>query len=72
MLGAGGTNGGEPTFLIGLAMMIAGFYPLLKSIVITTSYGLGMRLFGFGGLGITSGMLMIPVYFQCGIHLFQQ
>lgn len=63
MRGAGGTNGGEFSFLIGLAMMIAGFYLLFNSIVITTSFGFGMRLYGVGGLGITSGMLMIPFIF---------
>lgn len=60
MRGAGGTNGGELTFLIGLMMMVAGFYLLLSSIVIRSSFGFGMRLYGFGNLGITSGMLMIP------------
>ena len=63
MRGAGGSNGGEFSFLIGLAMMIAGFYLLLNSIVISTSFGFGMRLYGVGGLGITSGMLMIPFIF---------
>ncbi len=63
MRGAGGSNGGEFSFLIGLAMMIAGFYMLLSSIVINTSFGFGMRLYGVGGLGITSGMLMIPFIF---------
>lgn len=63
MRGAGGTNGGEWSFLIGLAMMIAGFYLLLSSIVVDTSFGFGMRLYGIGGVGITSGMLMIPFIF---------
>lgn len=63
MRGAGGSNGGEFSFLIGLAMMVAGFYLLLNSIVISTSFGFGMRLYGVGGLGITSGMLMIPFIF---------
>jgi len=63
MRGAGGTNGGELAFLIGLAMMIAGFYLLLSSIVINTSFGFGMRLYGIGAYGITSGMLMIPFIF---------
>jgi len=60
MRGAGGTNGGEWSFLIGLMMMIAGFYLLLSSISIDSSFGFGMRLYGIGGVGITSGMLMIP------------
>jgi len=60
MRGAGGTNGGEWSFLIGLVMMIAGFYLLLSSIIVDASFGFGMRLYGIGGLAITSGMLMIP------------
>ncbi len=63
MRGAGGTNGGELSFLIGLAMMVAGFYLLLSSIVISSSFGFGMRLYGIGAYGITSGMLMIPFIF---------
>ncbi len=63
MRGAGGSNGGEFSFLIGIAMMMAGFYLLLNSIVIKASFGFGMRLYGIGGLGVTSGMLMIPFIF---------
>lgn len=60
MRGAGGSQGGEWQFLIGIVMMVAGFYLLFNSIVIDSRFGLGMRLYGVGGLGITSGMLMIP------------
>lgn len=60
MRGAGGSQGGELQFLIGIIMMIAGFYLLLNAISIDTRFGLGMRLYGIGGMGITSGMLMIP------------
>ena len=60
MRGAGGTQGGEWTFLIGLAMMIAGLYLLLNSIMVTSRFGFGMRLYGVGAVGITSGMVMIP------------
>jgi len=67
MRGAGGTNGGEWQFLVGLIMMIAGFYLLFSSIVVHTSFGFGMRLYGVGAIGITSGMLMIP--FIAGVIL---
>lgn len=60
MRGAGGSQGGEWQFLIGIVMMIAGFYLLFNSITIDSRFGLGMRLYGVGGMGITSGMLMIP------------
>lgn len=61
MRGAGGNQGGELQFLIGLVMMIAGFYLLFNSISVQTRFGMGMRLFGMGGVGVTSGMLMIPL-----------
>jgi len=60
MRGAGGTEGGAGFFLIGLVMMVAGFYLLLNSIVVNVSFGFGMQLYGVGGLRITSGMVMIP------------
>lgn len=62
--GAGGTEGGTGQFLIGLTMMIGGFYLLLNAIMVTSSFGFGAYLFGFGnGYGISSGMLMIPFIF---------
>lgn len=61
MRGAGGSQGGELQFLIGLVMMVAGFYLLLNSISIDSQFGFGMRLYGIGGMGITSGILMIPL-----------
>ncbi len=60
MRGAGGTDGGAGIFLIGLVMMVAGFYLLLNAIVVDVSFGFGMRLYGVGGMNITSGMIMIP------------
>lgn len=60
MRGAGGTEGGAGIFLIGMVMMVAGFYLLLNAIVVNVSFGFGMQLYGFGGLSITSGMVMIP------------
>lgn len=61
MRGAGGSQGGEFQFLIGIVMMIAGFYLLFNGITIDTRFGMGMRLYGIGGVGITSGILMIPL-----------
>ncbi len=61
MRGAGGSQGGELQFLIGIVMMVAGFYLLFNSITIDSRFGLGMRLYGIGGMGITSGILMIPL-----------
>jgi len=62
MNGAGGTSGGSGQFFLGLMMMCGGFYLLLNGIVVSSSFGLSSRLFGFGsGFGVTGGMIMIPL-----------
>lgn len=61
MNGAGGTSGGVGKFLLGLVMMCGGFYMLLNGIVVSANFGFGTRLFGSGGLGLTGGMILIPL-----------
>ena len=70
MQGAGGTNGGIGQFFIGLVMMIIGFYLLLNSITVTSSFGLGYRLYSWGGYSMTSGMVMFPFIFGIGIVFY--
>jgi hypothetical protein len=61
MKGAGGTSGGIGQFFLGLFMMCGGFYLLLNGIVVSSSFGLATRLFGIGGIGITGGIVLIPL-----------
>ncbi len=56
--GAGGRPGGVPQFLLGSAMTIGGAYLLLNSLQVVSWFG--GRMFGIGGVGVTSGMIMIP------------
>ena len=74
MKGAGGTSGGLGQFFIGLIMMCSGFYMLLNAINVTSSFGMGMRLYGFSAMGgsynITSGMIMIPFIFGVGLIFY--
>lgn len=74
MKGAGGTNGGIGEFFIGLIMMCAGFYMLLSAIVVRSSFGMGMRLYGVNAFGsnfsITSGMVMVPFIFGIGMIFY--
>ncbi|MCK0119239.1 hypothetical protein MWU61_01705 [Loktanella sp. F6476L] len=63
MRGAGGSDGGEFNFLIGLVMMVAGGYLLLSNIVIRPIFGMGTRAFGMGGYDVTTGMILIPFMF---------
>jgi len=72
--GAGGTSGGFGQFFLGLIMMCGGFYLLLNAITVTSSFGMGMRLYGFSAMGnsfnITSGMIMIPFMFGVGLIFY--
>ncbi|MGB1297162.1 MAG: hypothetical protein ACPG8A_02750 [Psychrobium sp.] len=72
--GAGGTSGGFGLFFIGLIMMCGGFYLLLNAITVTSSFGMGMRLYGFSAMGssfnITTGMIMIPFMFGVGLIFY--
>jgi len=74
MRGAGGTSGGLGQFFIGLVMMCGGFYLLLNAITVSSSFGMGMRLYGFSAAGgnynVTSGMVMIPFMFGVGLIFY--
>ena len=68
--GAGCSDGGTGTFLIGLIMMIGGGYMLLNGIIVRPNFGFGSRVFGIGGFPITSGMIFIPFMFGIGMIFF--
>ncbi len=70
MRGAGGTSGGIGQFFIGLIMLCGGLYLLLNAIIVTSHFGMGMRLYSFGGYGVTSGMILIPFIFGIGIVFY--
>ncbi len=68
--GAGGSDGGTGTFLIGLIMMIGGGYMLLNGIIVRPNFSMGSRVFGIGGVPITSGMVLIPFMFGVGMIFY--
>lgn len=70
--GAGGTNGGEVSFLLGLVMMIGGGYMLLNSIILRPSFGFRMAMFNAGGVPITSGMILIVFMFGVGFIFYDR
>jgi hypothetical protein len=59
--GAGGTSGGVPMFLLGVAMAAAGAFFLTSRVVVHTN-GWG-RFWGFSGFGISLIPLLIGVGF---------
>ena len=68
--GAGGSEGGVWRFFIGLAMMIGGGYLFFDSIQVSSGFGWGYRLYHYGGYGLTSGMVMIPLIFGVGFIFY--
>lgn len=74
MRGAGGTSGGLGQFFIGFTMMCGGFYLLLNSISVRSSFGLGSQMYGFSAFGghysLSSGMVLIPFIFGVGIVFY--
>lgn len=70
MRGAGGTEGGVGRFFAGLAMLIVGLYLLLRSVTVTSGFGWGYALLSFGGVGVTSGMIMIPFMIGVGMVFY--
>lgn len=70
MRGAGGTDGGIGRFFLGLVMMVGGGYLLLDNIQVSSGFGLGYRLWSFGGVGITGGMVLLPFIFGVGLIFY--
>ena len=61
--GAGGTSGGIPMFLLGVAMASAGAFLLTNRVVVHTG---GWRWWGFSGFGIS----LIPLLIGIGLLFY--
>jgi hypothetical protein len=61
--GAGGTAGGVPTFLLGVAMASAGAFLITSRVVVHTG---GFRFWGFSGFGLS----LIPLLLGVGLLFF--
>ncbi|WP_317205111.1 hypothetical protein [Janthinobacterium sp.] len=74
MRGAGGNSGGTGQFFLGLTMMCAGFYLLLKAIDVSSGFSMGAPLFGWsghgGGYGVSGGMILVPFVFGVGMVFY--
>jgi hypothetical protein len=70
MRGAGGSPGGLGRFFLGLVMLVAGGYLFLNAITVTNHFGLGRRLFHWGGFNVTSGMVLVPFLFGVGMIFY--
>ncbi len=69
-MGAGGTQGGNLQFFLGLIMMIGGGYLLLDSIYVGNVFHFRHAMFHAGSWGITSGMILIPFLFGVGMIFY--
>lgn len=76
MRGAGGTPGGTGPFWLGFVMMCVGFYMLLSSVTVRSSFGFRHSLFNvsaFGGqFGVTGGMILVPFVFGIGLIFYDR
>ena len=68
--GAGGTSGGEGSFFIGIIMMIAGGYLLLRGIMVRPQFGLGNTMYSIGGFPVTTGLVLVPFAFGIGMIFY--
>ena len=69
-MGAGGTNGGIGRFLIGLIMMLVGGYLFFNAVHVSNHFQWGRSLYQVGGMGVSSGILLIPFIFGIGMVFF--
>lgn len=67
---AGGTEGGTGSFILGLVMMVAGGYLLLRGITVRPSFGMGHNMFSIGGFPVTTGMVLVPFAFGIGMIFY--
>jgi hypothetical protein len=70
MQGAGGTQGGTGRFFMGLFMMAVGGYLFFNNIQVSLGVGLGYQYFSAWGVGITSGMVLVPFIFGVGMIFY--
>ena len=68
--GAGGTDGGIGSFLIGFIMICVGGYMLLNGIILRPQFGFRTAIFTVGGWPITSGMIFVPFIFGIGMIFY--
>jgi hypothetical protein len=57
---AGGTSGGVGSFLLGLGLMIVGFYLFLKSVHVNYGFAAWGPMYSIGGWHLTGGIILIP------------
>lgn len=68
--GAGGTDGGIGSFVIGFAMFCAGAYMLLNGIIVRPVFGFGSAMYSVGRFPVTTGMILIPFIFGIGLIFY--
>ena len=70
MRGAGGTEGGTGRFFLGLLMMIVGGYLFFQNIQVSIGFGFGYQYFTAWGVGVTSGLVLVPFIFGVGMIFY--
>jgi hypothetical protein len=68
--GASGTRGGEGNFFIGIVMMIAVGYLLLRGIMVRPQFGVGNAMYSIVGFPVTTGLVLVPFAFGVGMIFY--
>jgi hypothetical protein len=68
--GASGTRGGEGYFFIGIVMMIAVGYLLLRGIMVRPQFGVGNAMYSIVGFPVTTGLVLVPFAFGVGMIFY--
>jgi hypothetical protein len=68
--GAGGTRGGEGNFFIGIVMMIAVGYLLLRGIMVRPQFGVGNAMYSIVGFPVTTGLVLVSFAFGVGMIFY--
>jgi hypothetical protein len=70
MRGAGGTDGGAGRFILGAIMFVGGGLPVSRKYPSSLRFQLGYGALQHGGMGVTSGMLLIPFMLGVGMIFY--
>jgi hypothetical protein len=68
--GASGTRGGEGNFFIGIVMMIAVGYLLLRGIMVRPQFGVGNAMYSIVGFPVTTGLVLVSFAFGVGMIFY--
>lgn len=66
--GSGSNEGNELLrFLVGLIMLAGGLFMIFNNLSVSSSWGIGGYIFRIGSMGVSNGMVMLPIIIGIGM-----